>query len=229
MSSKVDSAIIMAAGLSSRFRPLSSKIPKALVSVKGEVLIERQICQLLEAGITNIIVVVGYKKDAFYYLKKKFNVKIVENAEYMYRNNHSSIYAAREFIGNSYICSADNYYIDNYFLQQQLCSYYTVIFTKNWTKEWCVKVDQNENIYDISIGGENSWYMIGHAFWNKKFSQQFLYYLEKEYLLPETYNMLWEGIYLKHIKELKMKIMKCKPNSIYEFDTLEELKNFDKD
>ena len=78
MSSKVDSAIIMAAGLSSRFWPVSSKIPKALISVKGEVLIERQICQLLQAGITNIIVVVGYKKDAFDYLKKNIVLKLLK-------------------------------------------------------------------------------------------------------------------------------------------------------
>lgn len=63
MSHIVDNAIIMAAGLSSRFAPISYERPKALITVKGEVLIERQIRQLQEVGIKEIIIVVGYKKE----------------------------------------------------------------------------------------------------------------------------------------------------------------------
>ena len=57
MGYQVDNAIIMAAGLSSRFAPISYEKPKALIEVKGEVLIERQIRQLLEAGINKIILI----------------------------------------------------------------------------------------------------------------------------------------------------------------------------
>ena len=46
---KVDNAIIMAAGLSSRFAPLSYEKPKGLYGVKGEILIEREIEQLKSA------------------------------------------------------------------------------------------------------------------------------------------------------------------------------------
>uniref|UniRef100_UPI0020C4B545 NTP transferase domain-containing protein n=1 Tax=Salmonella enterica TaxID=28901 RepID=UPI0020C4B545 len=56
----VDNAVIMAAGTSSRFAPLSYERPKALVEVKGEVLIERQIKQLYESGIQDVFIVTGY-------------------------------------------------------------------------------------------------------------------------------------------------------------------------
>ena len=56
----VDNAIIMAAGVSSRFAPLSYESPKALTEVRGEILIERQIRQLHEAGIHDVYVIVGY-------------------------------------------------------------------------------------------------------------------------------------------------------------------------
>ena len=95
MSYKVDNAIIMAAGTSSRFAPLSYEMPKALIEVKGDILIERQIRQLQQAGIRQIIVVVGYKKEQFEYLNNKFGVVIVENEEYLSRNNNGSIYAAK--------------------------------------------------------------------------------------------------------------------------------------
>ena len=46
MSYRVENAVIMAAGLSSRFAPISYEKPKALICVRGEILIERQIRQL---------------------------------------------------------------------------------------------------------------------------------------------------------------------------------------
>ena len=67
-------AIIMAAGTSSRFAPLSYEKPKGLLEVKGEILIERQIRQLHDAGITDITIVVGYKSSQFHYLMEKFGV-----------------------------------------------------------------------------------------------------------------------------------------------------------
>lgn len=75
---KVDNAVIMAAGFASRFAPLSEITPKALLKVKGEIMIERQIRQLRDAGIPDIYVVVGYKKEMFYYLEEKYDVHIIE-------------------------------------------------------------------------------------------------------------------------------------------------------
>ena len=71
MSIKVDNAVIMAAGTSSRFAPLSYERPKALIEVRGEILIEREIKQLKDAGIDEIILVTGYMKEQFGYLTDK--------------------------------------------------------------------------------------------------------------------------------------------------------------
>lgn len=84
---KVKNAIIMAAGMSTRFAPLSYEKPKALLQVKGEILIEREIRQLQEAGINDITVVVGYMKEKLYYLADKFHVKIkvIEDQWHIFR------------------------------------------------------------------------------------------------------------------------------------------------
>ena len=160
MKYKVDNAIIIAAGFSSRFAPLSYEVPKALIPVKGEVLIERQIRQLREAGIEEIIVVVGYMKEKFEYLKEKFNVIIIENKEYSVRNNHSTIYAAKEYIRNSYICSADNYFTINPFEEYVSDAYYAAVYTEDNTNEWCLETDSDDWITDVTIGGNKSWYML---------------------------------------------------------------------
>ena len=93
---KVENAVIMAAGFASRFAPISYDKPKGLLKVKGDILIERQIRQLKEAGIEDITVVVGYRKEQFFYLEEKLGVSIAVNSEYTERNNHSSLWLARE-------------------------------------------------------------------------------------------------------------------------------------
>lgn len=224
---KVDNAIIMAAGMSTRFVPLSFETHKAMVKVNGEVLIERQIRQLIEKGVKEIYIVTGYMKEQFDYLKDKFNVKLIHNKEYNVRNNNSSIWAVRDILSNSYVCSSDNYFTINPFDADVTDSYYAALFSEGETNEWCISEDENGYINSVVIGGKNSWYMMGHTFWNKDFSSKFIDILYKEYDLKETINKLWEAIYLDHLDVLKMKIKKYNGSDIYEFDTLDDLRLFD--
>ena len=64
-------AIILAAGLGTRLRPMTENTPKALVQVNQKPLVEYQIEYLKERGIDDIIIVVGYLKEQFDYLKEK--------------------------------------------------------------------------------------------------------------------------------------------------------------
>ena len=224
---KVDNAVIMAAGMSSRFAPLSYEKPKALIEVKGEVLIERQIRQLIEAEIPQIYIVVGYKAEQFEYLQKKFGVCIVRNEEYLTRNNNGSIYAVKDIIRNTYICSADNYFNENPFEKEVEESYYAAVYANGATNEWCMQTDDKGYISQIDIGGRDAWYMLGHAFWSEEFSKKFIDILMEEYSYSETRDLLWEGILNKHLSQLKMMIRKYPNDYIYEFDTLDELRLFD--
>lgn len=229
MAYKVDNAVIMAAGTASRFAPLSYERPKALITVKGEVLIERQIKQLRQAGISEIIVVVGYMKEQFMYLKDKLGVIIVENNDYLTRNNNGSIYAVKDYLRNTYICSSDNYFSQNPFESVVDDSYYAAVYANGLTKEWCMEEDNEGVINKVTIGGENAWYMLGHTFWNEDFSKRFLEILNRIYDLPETRDLLWESIYMENLDCLKMKMRKYSDDFIFEFDTLDELREFDKE
>ena len=224
---KVENAVIMAAGLSSRFAPLSYEFPKALLKVKGEVLIERQIRQLKEVGIDDITIVVGYKKELFNYLIDKFKIKIVENPEYNVRNNNSSLYYVREMLGNTYVCSADNYFTKNVFEPSVNHAYYSAVFEKGRTNEWCITTNETGLITDVKIGGNNAWVMLGHVFFSEEFSKMFVEILEDIYERPDTASLLWESIYIDNIKKLPMYIRKYPRETIFEFDTLDELREFD--
>lgn len=224
---KVQNAIIMAAGISSRFAPLSYHTHKGLITVKGEILIERQIRQLREAGIKEIIVVTGYKAEQFEYLKEKYGVILIYNPDYSLRNNNSSIHIARYYIGNSYICSVDNYFRMNPFKDEVEDSYYAAVYTPGTTKEWCLTEGNDGYINSVVVGGSDSWYMLGHTFWTKEFADNFFQIMDKIYNDSKTAELLWEGIYAQHLDKLKMKIKRYPDNVIFEFDTLDELREFD--
>lgn len=224
---QVDNAIIMAAGLSSRFAPISYEYPKALITVKGEVLIERQIRQLKEKGIHDITVVVGYKKELFTYLTDKFQVKLIENPEYNSRNNHASLYYAKHELKNTYICSADNYFSENVFEPSVTESYYSAVYSTGPTAEWCLETDAEDFITNVEVGGADAWVMLGHVFFSAEFSQRFATILESVYPLPQTKDLLWEDIYIAHLEELPMKMKRYEAGVVFEFDSLDELREFD--
>lgn len=224
---KVENAIIMAAGLSSRFAPISYEKPKGVLRVRGEVLVERQIEQLRAAGIEDITVVVGYKKEYFFYLASKYGVRIVVNPEYGRRNNNSSLMAVREMLGNTYVCSSDDYFTENPFEPYVYQAYYAGQYQEGATKEWCMRLGSKDRIDAVTIGGSDAWYMIGHVYFDRAFSKRFVEILEREYDLPQTADKLWEQIYIEHIDELDMVCRKYDSGIIHEFDSLDELREFD--
>lgn len=224
---KVDNAIIMAAGMSSRFAPLSYEKPKALLNVKGEKLIEREILQLKEVGIDDITIVVGYMKEKMFYLADKFKVSIVVNEDYFRFNNPSSLMLVTEKMKNTYICSSDNYFTINPFEKYVYRSYYSCVFSKDYIDEYCVTVDKKDKITSVKIGDKNSWYMLGHVFFDKDFSKKFVEILKREYEKPTVCERLWEDLYISNIKDLCMYIRRYDENEIKEFDSLDELRLFD--
>ena len=226
---RVTNAVIMAAGMSTRFAPLSYERPKALLTVKGERLIERQIKQLREAGVQSITIVVGYMKEKMFYLGDKFDVEIVVNEDYYRYNNTSSLMLVRERLDNTYICSSDNYFVENPFESHVYRGYYATVFESGVTNEYCVTTDRSGKITDVTIGGENAWIMLGHVYYDRSFSQRFSQLLTAEYEKPSTREGLWEDLYIQHLDQLSLTARHYSTDVIKEFDSLDELRQFDHD
>ena len=218
----------MAAGTSSRFVPLSAERPKGLVEVKGEVLIERQIRQLKEAGIADITLVVGYKAEMFAYLCDKYGVEIVLNEDYARYNNTSSLIRVIDKLDNTFVCSSDNYFPENVFMNDSDDSYYSALYAEGETNEYCLTTDADDYITDVRVGGRDAWYMVGHVFFNREFSEAFRNIMTEEYKNDTTRKGYWEDLYIRYIDQLpKMKINRYKEGEIQEFDSLDELRLFD--
>lgn len=226
---KINNAIILAAGMSARFVPLSFEIPKGLLKVKGEVLIERQIRQLQEKGIREIVIVTGHMRERFEYLKDKFGVILVEAHDYTTRNNHASVFAAKDYLNSTIISSSDLYFTENIFQAYAYDAYYCVIYMKGPTPERGVITDSDDRILRTMYGEEchDIWVTLGYAYFNERFSRNFLGILEREYDLPETKGKFWADIQDDHYEELYMYAKKIPDGVIHEFDSLEELREFD--
>ncbi|MBP5577058.1 MAG: aminotransferase class I/II-fold pyridoxal phosphate-dependent enzyme [Treponema sp.] len=225
---KVNNAIIMAAGRSRRCMPLSNYLPKGLFEIKGDTMVERQIKQMHDAGIKEIVIVVGYLKEKYYEMAKKYpELIVIDNEEWQEKNNISSLYAAKDYIKNSYICCSDNWFAHNVYRDYVYDSYYAAKYSDEFINEDCVKAfDKNGYMREVKRGGEKSWYIIGESFWRKDFSDTFKDLMVKEYYDPEMKYMLWDHFYAKHIDVLNMKIRKTTDAECKEFDTTEEIIEF---
>lgn len=227
---KVDNAIILAAGMSTRFVPVSYEKPKGLISVKGEVLIERIIRQLQEKGVKEVVVVVGYMMEKFLYLREKYGVTLVVNNEFAVKNTHSSIYHARNHLGNTYICCSDNYYPTNPFHEYEYKAFYCSIYLEGISYvERAFTFDEEGLIYDTNKPSNNQWIMYGHAYYDKEFTKNFIPILESYYGKEGVENLYWENVYAQNLDKLPMYIKQCEDGEILEFDSMEELKEFDPD
>ena len=102
-------AIILAAGMGTRLRPLTNDRPKCLVEVNGIPMVERQIQFLKEKGIEDITLISGYKAEALDFLKKKYGVDIVFNDRYDSCNNINSLYIVRDRFHDTYVMEGDVY------------------------------------------------------------------------------------------------------------------------
>ena len=224
---RVQNAVIMAAGMSSRFAPLSYEVPKGLLKVKGQRLIEREIEQLQEAGIEDITVIVGYMQEKMFYLAEKYGVKIVVNNDYYKYNNCSSLMLVRDQLSNTYICSSDNYFVENPFEKYIYRGYYSTIFVEGETDEYCATEDSNNMIVDIQIGGKDTWAMVGHVYFDRAFSEKFVKILETEFKHEPYKEQLWEDYYTRNVHELHLEARHYSADIVKEFDSLDELRQFD--
>lgn len=225
---KVDNAIILAAGSATRFVPLSLEQPKGLYEVKGEKIIERQIKQLKAAGINDITIVLGYKKEMFFYLQDKYNVKFIFNKEYATKNNIHSIYLARNELKNTYICSSDDYFVENPFQKYEYRSFYAGYYENNKTNEMYVKINKDNKIVSMDKGVTKGNILIGHSFWNKEFSKKFMAYVEEDKEIGIYNNAFWEWLVKDKLDDMPDFYLKqYASEKIFEFDYFQQLREFD--
>lgn len=174
-------AIMMAAGFGSRVGEITKAIPKALIPINGKPMIEQNIECMIDAGLSRLVMMVGYKREAFQYLVEKYKDKIeivqVYNPKYQDYNTFSTIYYASDYFDrDSFFTTADIYLTENIYKKYGwkdtdalTYGFYLHKQVKNLSKpDWIATLGKDEvGKYIISVdkNGTNGSMYSGITYW----------------------------------------------------------------
>ncbi|RVU70945.1 MULTISPECIES: sugar phosphate nucleotidyltransferase [Lactobacillus] len=227
---KLDNAIIMAAGLGTRMRPLTNEIPKPLVKVKGKRMIETIIHALHESRIDDITVVTGYLAEKFAFLSEKYpGLKLVNNPYYQQYNNLSSLYVARHGLKNTVILDGDQLINTPQILSADFKkSGYAGSWVNQWTDEWIMHCDQSGHVLSCDRdGGKDGYRLYSVSKWTAKDSAKLGQLVEREFE-AKNYDIYWDDVPMfKYSDQFNLVVHQINVKDIVEIDSLDELKQID--
>jgi len=226
-------AVLMAAGLGSRMRPLTEKVPKPLVKAHGRSMIDTVISALEGRGVEHIYIVVGYLGEQFGFLAEKYpNVTIIRNTEYNEKNNISSIHAAAEVMrtADCFICEADLFVSDPSIFKAKLdrsCYYGKMV--KDYSDDWVFDLDKDGFITRVGKGGTDTYNMVGVSYFKQKDAALIADAVLEAYRHEGHEQLYWDEIVDQQLGNLKLVINPVTAEQIVEIDSVDELAEFDPD
>ena len=223
---RVKRAIILAAGGGTRLHPLTLTTPKPLIPVNGVRMIDSIISALHKNGIFEILVVVGYLKAAFLPLEAEVEgLKLIENPWYDSCNNISSLYAAREYLGDCMILDGDQIIrTPGIFSPLFVRSGYSAAWTEEEAGEWLL-TEQDGRIQRCSrSGGKRGWQLYSISRWSEEDGAKLRNHLETEFIGRKNQQIYWDDVPLFcYPEEYRLGIHPIRKEDVLEIDSLEEL------
>lgn len=227
---KVRTATVLAAGAATRLAPLSFEKPKAMFEVRGDVLIERLIAQLREAGIERIAVVVGHMKESFFYLREKCGVEIVVNPDYAVRGSHASLYAARDIVcEGGYVCSSDQYYSENPFASHEYGPRLYLDRKAARTNDMAVSWSAKGFVTSVKRDRGDEWCMRGPVCLDASAAHTLVEAIAADYDAPGMQGAYWDEVYAAHFESFAFRVALLPEGMLHEFDFMSDLCAFDGD
>lgn len=218
-------AVILAAGPGIRMVPINAENPKALLQVKGEALIERQIKQLNAVGITDITVIVGFLKEKFEYLIDKYGINLIYNQDYFSKNNLYSLSLVKGSLENCYIVPCDLWCEENPFNEFELYPWYMV--TDELSVKSDVRVNRKGQLVKVPYSQEGN-LMLGICYLDSELGNIVAKKLEKLVRGFKYNNSFWEETLYEDKKMLAFaKVVSSQKN--FEINTYEQLRDIDSD
>lgn len=224
---QIKRAIIIAAGIGKRMRPLTLKTPKPLIEVNGVRMIDTVIDALLANGIDDINIVTGYMADSFEVLRQKYQmIRFINNPDFDKCNNISSLYYARELLDTDVLIADADLIINNpkilspYFEQ----SGYNVIYVNSYTREWVMTVKNGIVTSCSRNGGNEGWQLYSISRWTREDAEKLKNYTVFEFIDNKRHDIYWDDIpVFLHHDDFQLGINVMQDSDLIEIDTLEEL------
>ncbi len=227
----VKRAIVLAAGMGKRMRPLTSTTPKPLITVNGVRMIDTVIDGLIANGIEDIYIVTGYLAEKFEVLRTKYpQIHIIFNHYYEKYNNISSLYFAKHLLDTDVLISdADQIIYNNKILSSSFIrSGYNAISVTSHTDEWVMTVENGVVTSCSRNGGDKGWQLYSISRWCREDALTLKNLLELEFDKNDRKDVYWDDIPMfLHADSFRLGIMIMNKGDLLEIDSLEELKTID--
>jgi CTP:phosphocholine cytidylyltransferase-like protein len=183
---------------------------------------------LIKNAVSRIFIVTGYKKEQFDFLTHKYdNITLIENKEFMRKNNISSFMTAADHIGenDTFICEADLFVSDPSVFSGIERSCYFGRFVHGMSDDWVFE-SENDRITGIRKGGSDLYNMAGASFWKKDDLSILIDAVRAAYEIPENGDLFWDEVVNDRIDVLDLAIRHVTGDQIIEIDTVRELEDF---
>ena len=226
-------AILMAAGLGSRMRPLTDTTAKPLVKVNGIPLIETVIAALERRGVSEIYIVTGYKAEQFEGIASRdAKVRLVNNPEYATKNNINSVAVVADKMKNAdcFICEADLFVANEAMLCRELSqSGYFGKMVSGHSDDWVFDTDVTGRITRVGKCGDDCFNMVGISYFKAADAEKIAAAVLEDVKMPENAQLFWDEVVDRLVKqgELDLVVHEVASDEIVECDTVEDLKKLE--
>ena len=218
-------AVILAAGSGSRMAPVTLDTPKPLVRIKGVRIIDTLIDALLEAGIEDITLVRGYKKEQFDELLEKYpSLRFVDNDLYGTTGSISSARAALKYIKDGcYFCEADLLIRQPEIIRRYHASSDYLGSYARETDGWCLQ-EVGGRAVNYRKGNIECFNCYGISFWTPEDCDKLRADIEEAWNEDGGKSLSFEQIPLDIYKDnYDVKIHECQKGDVIKTDTYHDL------
>lgn len=233
-------AIILAAGMGSRLKELTSNIPKCMIEVNGESLIKRLLKILIKYKVNDVVLVVGYKSEVLidYISKLELDIKVtyIYNKEYNTTNNIYSLFLAKpEILKEDILLLESDLIFDEQVIEKLVSSpennLAVVSPYKHWMDGTCVEIDEKKNITNFIFSNDFNFNFTDKLYKTVNIYKFSLDFMKSYIILLETYLKIkdkkdyYETIfrYLIQIRPKELKALVLENEKWYEIDNKEDL------